>query len=51
MNHDEEHFGKKLQRFSVVEQCPRCGKLSLSVKGNAIYCESCGYKQDLPSIN
>jgi len=50
MNHDEPHFEKKLQRFSVVQKCPRCKKLSLSYKSGLICCENCGYEEKIATI-
>ena len=47
MNHDDEYIKKKFEEFSAVKRCPKCGKLSLVYKNNAIYCESCGYEQKI----
>ena len=50
MNHDEPDFEKKLQRFSVVKECPKCRQLSLSFKENKISCSNCGYEEKVPTI-
>ena len=50
MNHDEPGFEKKLQKFSVVQKCPRCKKLSLSYQNNKIYCPDCGYEEQAPAL-
>ncbi|MBI2542399.1 hypothetical protein HYV80_06860 [Candidatus Woesearchaeota archaeon] len=50
MNHDEPKFEKKLPRFSVVQQCPKCSQLSLSFRGNKIICSNCGYENSIPEV-
>ena len=50
MNHDEPKFEEKLQKFSVVQECPRCRKLSLSFRENRILCSNCGYEEKIPAI-
>ncbi|MBI2658865.1 hypothetical protein HYX05_02055 [Candidatus Woesearchaeota archaeon] len=50
MNHDEPEFEKKLRKFSVAKECPRCRQLALSYKNNKICCSSCGYEEDIPSL-
>ena len=47
MNHDDEYIKKKFEEFSVVKKCPKCGKLSLTYRNNAVYCENCGYEQKI----
>lgn len=50
MNHDDDKFEKKIPKFSVVQECPKCGQLALSFKSGRITCSNCGYEQDVPSI-
>ena len=50
MSHDEPEFEKKLRKFSVAKQCPKCRQLALSYKNSKICCSSCGYEEDIPSI-
>lgn len=50
MNHDEEFIKKKMEKFSVVKKCPKCGSLSLSYADGKIKCSECGFEQDLPKI-
>ena len=50
MNHDEPKFEKKLRKFSVVKQCPRCKQLALSYENNRICCSNCGYEEGIPTI-
>ncbi|MBI2101254.1 hypothetical protein J4204_02075 [Candidatus Woesearchaeota archaeon] len=50
MNHDEERFEKKLKKFSVLKQCPRCRQLALAFEGNAVRCSNCGYEEKMPSL-
>ena len=49
MNHGNG-LKKKLQRFSVVQKCPRCGQLSLSFRENKICCSNCGYEERVPTV-
>jgi ribosomal protein S27AE len=46
MNHDD----KKIPKFSVVQECPKCGQLTLSFKANKIVCSNCGYEENVPAI-
>ncbi|MBI2652710.1 hypothetical protein HYX00_04560 [Candidatus Woesearchaeota archaeon] len=50
MDHDEQHFERKLQKFSVVQKCPRCKQLTLSYKNGAICCSNCGYEEKVQTI-
>ena len=50
MNNDEPDFEKKAQKFSVVEECPKCGHISLSFKENRLYCSNCGYDEKIPAL-
>ena len=50
MNHDEPEFRKKLQKFSLVKQCPMCNQLALTFKNDAVYCSNCGYEEKVPSL-
>lgn len=49
MNHDEPDFEKRLQKFSVVKKCPKCGELALSYKEGLVICTNCGYEERVPS--
>lgn len=50
MDHDEPEFEKKLRKFSVIKECPKCKQLSLSFRSNSIYCTNCGYEEQLPAM-
>ncbi|MBI3035296.1 hypothetical protein HYY71_03150 [Candidatus Woesearchaeota archaeon] len=50
MNHDEQDILKKIEKISVVKQCPGCKQLSLSYKEGKIQCENCGYEEKIPSV-
>lgn len=45
MNHDEEHWKKQTEKFSLVKKCPKCGKLSLIYREGKIICSGCGFEQ------
>jgi ribosomal protein L37E len=50
MNHDEPEFEKKVPKFSVVRECPKCGQLSLSFREGKIICSNCGYGENVTAI-
>jgi len=50
MNHDEPNFNKKIGKFSVVQECPKCGQLALSFKESKIICSNCGYEEKIPTV-
>ena len=50
MNHDGEKFENKIRKFSVVQECPKCGQLSLAFRKGKIVCASCGYNEDIPMV-
>ena len=44
---DEQDFEKKLQKFSIIKQCPKCKKLALSYKDYSIRCTNCSYEVEI----
>lgn len=50
MNHDEGHWKKQLEKFSLVKKCPKCGKLSLIYRENKIICSECGFEQTVAKV-
>ena len=50
MNHDDDNFEKKLRKFSVAKQCPRCGQLTLIFENKKICCTNCGYEEQMPAL-
>jgi len=50
MNHDDENFDNKIRKFSVVQECPKCGQLSLAFSKGRIVCASCGYNESIPTL-
>lgn len=51
MNHDEEDWKNQLEKFKVVQKCPRCGQLSLKFDKGKIQCSNCGFEQNVGEIN
>jgi len=49
MNPLEDEF-EKLRKFSVVNECPKCGKLALSFKLNMLVCSNCGYSEKILTV-
>ena len=50
MNHDEEHFKKQFEKFSLVKKCPKCGKLSLNFNEGRLICSECGFEQVIGKV-
>jgi len=50
MNHDEEDWKKQIEKFKVVQKCPRCNELSLKYIGGKIKCGNCGFEQNVKNI-
>ena len=40
MNHDEEDWKKQIEKFKVVQKCPKCGELSLKFTEGKIKCDN-----------
>ena len=47
MNHDEEDWKKQLEKFKVVQRCPKCGKLSLKYENGKLKCSDCSFEQNI----
>jgi len=50
MNNDEENWKKQIEKFKVVQKCPKCGELSLKFMEGKIKCSKCGYEQNIGKI-
>ncbi|MBW2976725.1 hypothetical protein KY347_04735 [Candidatus Woesearchaeota archaeon] len=50
MDRDEEEWKNQLEKFKVVQKCPKCGELSLKYFEGRIKCTNCGFEQDAKSI-
>ncbi len=50
MNHDEEDWKKQIEKFKVVQKCPRCNELSLKYVKGKIECPNCGFEQNVGEI-
>tara|TARA_Y100000031_G_scaffold156895_1_gene214001 strand:- start:1999 stop:2154 length:156 start_codon:yes stop_codon:yes gene_type:complete len=50
MNPDEENWKKQLEKFKVVQRCPKCGELSLKLVEGKIKCSGCGFEQNMKNI-
>ncbi|HLC50535.1 MAG TPA: hypothetical protein VJI97_03850 [Candidatus Nanoarchaeia archaeon] len=46
MDNDED-IARKLRKFSVVKQCPKCGQLSMEYVNGKIMCSGCGFEQNV----
>jgi ribosomal protein S27AE len=51
MNHDEEDWKKQLDKFKVVQKCPKCGNLSLKYEKGKLVCGNCNFEQNIGEIN
>ena len=50
MDHDEEDWKKQIEKFKIVQRCPKCGKLSLKFAEGKIKCSDCGFEQNVGEI-
>ena len=50
MDHDEEDWNKQIEKFKIVQRCPKCGKLSLKFAEGKIKCSDCGFEQNVGEI-
>jgi len=50
MNHDEEDWKKQIEKFKVVQKCPRCNELSLKYVNGRIECSNCGFEQNVREV-
>jgi len=50
MNHDDEDWKKQIEKFKVVQKCPKCGELALNYVGGKIKCSKCSYEQNMKNI-
>jgi|TARA_B100001971_G_scaffold117166_1_gene107903 ribosomal protein L37AE/L43A len=50
MNPDEEDWKKQIEKFKVVQKCPKCGELALNYVGGKIKCSKCSYEQNMKNI-
>ena len=50
MNHDEEDWKKQIEKFKVVQKCPRCGELNLKYVEGKIKCSNCSFEQNIGGI-
>jgi len=50
MNPDEEDWKKQLEKFKVVQRCPRCNELSLKFGQGKIKCSNCGFEQNVGEV-
>jgi len=50
MNNDEEGWKKQLEKFKVVQKCPKCGQLSIRYIEGRIKCSNCNFEQNVGDI-
>ena len=43
------NFENMIRKFSVVNQCQKCGELALSYKNGLVLCNNCGYSEKISS--
>lgn len=46
----EDFLKEQIDKFSVRQRCPRCGKDSLKISSDKMICSECGYQQDFKVI-
>jgi len=50
MDPNEEDWKKQIEKFKVVQKCPRCGELSLKFTEGKIKCSKCSFEQTIGEI-
>jgi len=50
MNPNEEDWKTQLDKFKVVQKCPRCGEISLGFIEGKIKCSKCSFEQNVVNI-
>lgn len=50
MNHDEERWQKKFEKYKIAQKCPRCGKIELRFVEGKVLCSNCGFEQSIGEI-
>ena len=50
MDPNDEDWKKQIEKFKVVQKCPRCGDLSLKFIEGKIKCSKCSFEQNVGEI-
>jgi len=50
MDNNNGYLKKQIEKFKVVQKCPRCNELSLKYVNGRIECSNCGFEQNVREI-
>jgi len=50
MEDNESYWKKQIEKFKVVQKCPRCNELRLKYGDGKIKCSNCGFEQNVGGI-
>ena len=50
MNHEEEDWKRQIEKFKVVQKCPKCNEITLKFIEGKIKCSNCGFEQNVGEI-
>ena len=45
-----QDWKRQIEKFKVVQKCPRCGELGLKYSQGKIKCDNCGFEQNIGEI-
>lgn len=47
---NNEDWKQNINKFKIVQKCPRCRELSLMHENGKIRCSNCGFEQNIGEI-
>ncbi len=50
MDHDEERWQSKFEKYKIAQKFPRCKKIALGFVGGRLLCTNCGFEQNVGEI-
>ncbi len=50
MDYGDEHWKKELEKFKIVQKCPKCNEIGLKNINGRIMCSNCGFEQKMREI-
>ena len=45
-----QDWKRQIEKFRVVQKCPRCNELGLKYSQGKIKCDNCGFEQNIGEI-
>ena len=44
------NFESEIEKYKLIQKCPKCNSLELTFARGALHCGNCGFEQKVPSI-